>query len=971
MNSAGSLPPCYNGGMGGAAGDESDRDALRAAEELRESLFDAFLDAVSEGRDEPAAEFLARHGVSDTTFVARLEAIRGARGAFPAGEDPWLGRSLGGFRIDSLLGEGGMGIVYRATDLALERQVAIKLLRPEVAGAAAAQARFEREARAIARLRHPNIVSLLSIGAAEGVRFIAMELVDGRPLDELIAEARGRNEPIAPQRIVRWARDVADALQCAHDHGIVHRDVKPSNVLVTAADDRAMLVDFGIAREPGRAGNRAVTLTEGFIGSPYAMAPERIGVRRAGALPDDPISDVYGVGVLLWECLAGRPPFEAPTLERLLHAILNEDPPRLRSIAPRISADLETVTMKAMEKDSLRRYPTAAALRDDLDALLAFRPIAARPDGILRALLRRARRRRTLIATVGLAIVAASALLILQRSALIRDRERNAEEALREASVHVDRLHDAIEAAFDVESRYAVVAPRRLERFLSDAEDRELDSLDAEVLRRRRERDAHVDRTLELLAAAERLGAAPAEVTRVRRSLHVAQFEDARRRRDDAAAGTLRRLVRESDPDGSVTAELERGARLEISVDPPDAAAYLYRIVEEREVTPDGEPRLVPAPFRTPSSLPAGGWAIEVLGDGESLRAHDCLVGVGGHRVADLGREPGASATLADASTAERVTDGGVETVSLGARDRALPCRLTTRPMPRIAAARLTEPSIETAVGDYVLALDAPGRETVRIPLRSDRRDVQTFHVVLPRPDEAPAGFLPIFTSASSAIDCWMMEREVTMGEYLEFVNDPTSLSAIEASGSTVIVPRSLVEGVHCPRRADGGFALPPDWTNEWPALGISWNDASAYAAWLTRRGQSRGESWTYELPTFTEWMQACARTASATFITGSAWRPKWIASVFATERATPLPVMRMPRDESTIGVHDLMGSVSEYVDDWWREDVGHRRHAGGAWAFGDPDQFRSYAGNGRPATSPSDTVGIRLVVRRHRAPPP
>jgi serine/threonine protein kinase len=968
--------PCYNGGMRGAAGDDSDRDSLRAAEELRESLFDAFLDAVREGRDEPAAAFLARHGVSDTTLIGRLEAIRGARGSFPAGADPWIGKMLGDFRIDALLGEGGMGIVYRAHDCSLGRDVALKLLRPEVAGAAAAQARFEREARAIARLRHPNIVSLLSIGAADGVRYIAMELVDGRPLDELMAEALTRGDapatsvaPVATQRVVRWARDIADALACAHAHGIVHRDVKPSNVLITS-DDRALLVDFGIARATDLDGRRPVTLTDAFIGSPYAMAPERIGTVRSGALTDDPISDVYGVGILLWECLAGRPPFAAESLERLFQAVLHDEPPRLRTIVPSVSRDIETVTMKAMEKEQARRYPTAAALRDDLDALLAFRPIAARPDGVVGSLLRKAQRHRTLIASVSGAILITAALLLAQAAGVRVEREHAAQQALSEADLHIGQLREAMASTLAVEARHAALAPRRLDRYLTGEEDRELEVLEQDVRAHRADRDAHVDRALELLIAAERLGADPAKSRHLRRALYVAQYEDATRRDDDATAATLKRLVREADPEGAETASLDRGAIIDCQIEPADAAIYLYQVVDERTVVAGGEPRLVPAPFRTPMKLPAGSWAVEVLGNGVALRAGDMLTAIGADTIASLANRDRPTISLAGAQAVTRVEDAGPTSISLDARDRSLPIRLTTRPTPRLASARIAQGETQTTVGDYLLLAEAPGRQTIRCTLHSDRGARLPVRLTLPMADSAPPGFVPIVRLSQPTVTTWMMEREVTIAEYLEFVNDPASLEAIEASKETVIVPRSLVEGVHSQRDESGRYLLPEGWLPDWPALGLSWEDAHAYAAWKTAQGTSRGERWVYEMPTFEEWMQACGHTSGCTYLTGPAWRPKWVASVFANPRATPMSVLSKPRDESLLGVRDLSGSVSEYVDDWWREDANHRRHAGGGWAFGDPGTFEVFAGNGMPPRSPADTVGVRLVVRAKERTP-
>ncbi|MCA9300579.1 MAG: serine/threonine protein kinase, partial [Phycisphaerales bacterium] len=321
-----------------------------------DDLYDQYLDLVLAGEAEPPEAFCRRHGIDDPEFLETLEGLH--RAGTPR-------ERFGEFVILRRLGAGGMGVVYLARQASLDRDVALKIVRAEYADSETATTRLEREAQAIASLRHPNIVGIHAVGEEDGKRYIAMEYVEGEGLDE-----RLRRE-VQPTTAVQWAADLADALQAAHDAGIVHRDVKPSNIRITP-DGRPLLLDFGVARRLDRT---VATLTESYVGSPHYMAPEQIA--RAGG-DVDPRTDVYSLGAVLYECLTSRPPFEADSLEAIFHQILSEEPRPLRAIRPELPRDLEVVVHKALEKDPARRYPSAASMRDDLAAILEYRPISAR-----------------------------------------------------------------------------------------------------------------------------------------------------------------------------------------------------------------------------------------------------------------------------------------------------------------------------------------------------------------------------------------------------------------------------------------------------------------------------------------------------------------------------------------------------------------------------------------------------------------
>ncbi len=256
--------------------------------------------------------------------------------------DPRIGSELAGYRIDALLGRGGMGVVYRAHDLALDRDVALKLLSPAVAADASFRERFLRESRLAASLEHPNVVPIHDAGEVDGQLYIAMRLVEGTDLKALL-KAEGS---LAPARALHIVEQVAGALDAAHARGLVHRDVKPSNVLV-AADEHVYLADFGLSRSLGEAGS-SLGATQS-LGTIDYVAPEQIRGEDV-----DGRADVYALGCLLQECLTGEPPFRRSTDAAVLFAHLEEKPAGLPG--------LEQVMTKALAKEPDGRYETCYQL---------------------------------------------------------------------------------------------------------------------------------------------------------------------------------------------------------------------------------------------------------------------------------------------------------------------------------------------------------------------------------------------------------------------------------------------------------------------------------------------------------------------------------------------------------------------------------------------------------------------------------
>src|SRR5439155_1417169 len=262
----------------------------------------------------------------------------------PMPPDRRIGTELGGYRIIEPLGRGGTSVVYRAEHVRLGRQAALKLLSPGI-GEADFSGRFLRESQLAASLDHPSIVPVYDAGEADGLLYIAMACVEGSDLRTVLAD-EGR---LPLRRALRIVGQIGSALDAAHARGLVHRDVKPANILV-ADDDRAYLTDFGVVKDLASNGK---TRTGSFIGTIEYGAPEQIEGREV-----DGRADVYALACVLYECLAGTPPFHRPSEVAVLNAHLHAPPPKLTRAVPELPAALESVIAKALSKSPLDRYAT-------------------------------------------------------------------------------------------------------------------------------------------------------------------------------------------------------------------------------------------------------------------------------------------------------------------------------------------------------------------------------------------------------------------------------------------------------------------------------------------------------------------------------------------------------------------------------------------------------------------------------------
>jgi WD40 repeat protein len=285
--------------------------------------------------------------------------------------------AVDGYVIEGQLGVGGMGIVYRARQVRADRRVALKMIRTGDAGAAEAQARFRDEARKLARLSHPHIVPIYEVGEQDGQPFFSMELVGGGSL-----AARLQGTPLPPRAAAQLVELIARAMHFVHQAGIIHRDLKPANILLAGGPEVPVeqwvpkITDFGLAK---RLDGEGVSTASGVLpGTPSYMAPEQI---HGSSEEVSPLTDVYGLGAILYELLTGRPPFRGASIMDTLQQVRSREPVPPRSLQPAVPPDLQTICLKCLQKQPGKRYADAQTLAQDLQHFLEGRPILARPAG--------------------------------------------------------------------------------------------------------------------------------------------------------------------------------------------------------------------------------------------------------------------------------------------------------------------------------------------------------------------------------------------------------------------------------------------------------------------------------------------------------------------------------------------------------------------------------------------------------------
>jgi eukaryotic-like serine/threonine-protein kinase len=278
---------------------------------------------------------------------------------------------LGDYELLEVVGRGGQGVVYRAHQKSLNRTVALKMIRVGSWATESHLKRFRREAEAAASLEHPGIVPIYEVGERDGSCYFSMRFVEGGQLDQVI-----KREPMSIRQAAELISKVARTVHYAHEHGILHRDIKPGNILLDAKGE-PLLTDFGLARLVEA--ESTVTRTKEVMGTPSYMAPEQAMGNNAAV---SRATDVYGLGASLYQLLTGHPPFAGGTTYETIKLVLDTEPRQPRLLNPKIDRDLSTICLKCLEKDPKRRYSSALALAEDLEHWLKHEPIQARRTGL-------------------------------------------------------------------------------------------------------------------------------------------------------------------------------------------------------------------------------------------------------------------------------------------------------------------------------------------------------------------------------------------------------------------------------------------------------------------------------------------------------------------------------------------------------------------------------------------------------------
>jgi serine/threonine protein kinase len=418
----------------------------------------------AEGTSNPATEAMKERvpeivisPFGEPLMSSQGDTLQRSVGSMPAPPRP-LVELPAGYNLLGFLGQGGMGVVYKARHVRLDRIVALKMLRSGDQAGATERARFHTEAQAAARLQHPNIVQIYEVGEANGQPYFCMEYIEGDSLTRLID-----GTPWPAVRAAQLVETLARAIDAAHQAGIVHRDLKPGNVLLSFSRDAERsagaaalrsedsasrlneatpkISDFGLAKMLGS--NHSQTKTESFLGTPCYAAPEQAGAHNSAIGPH---TDIYALGAILYELLTGRPPFRGTTVLETIRQVIEQEPAGPRLLNPSVSPDLEAICLKCLEKNPAARYASAADLAEDLRRWQQHEPIRARPPGPLGRAIRWCRRHPALTSIAAVIVLGVVGMSWQWREAVAAGKlAEERREAAEKAGVLADRARQNAE----------------------------------------------------------------------------------------------------------------------------------------------------------------------------------------------------------------------------------------------------------------------------------------------------------------------------------------------------------------------------------------------------------------------------------------------------------------------------------------------------------------------------------------------
>ncbi|MBI2900556.1 MAG: protein kinase [Planctomycetes bacterium] len=835
------------------------------------------------------------------------------------------GKTIGRYEILRQIGRGGMGVVYEAKDTLLKRRVALKVLREDMVDPMMGR-RLEKEAVTAARLKHPNIVTLFEAGIADGTRFLSMEYVEGRTLRDIM-----ESPDVDIRRRVELVEQIARAVDYAHSRGVIHRDLKPGNVMIDA-EGRPMVMDFGLARVLDDFSH--ASRTGALVGTPGYMAPEQIMGTSADV---NARTDVYALGVMLYEMLSGRLPFDGRNPSEICNKILQQDAPPI----PGVPADLEHVLRKAMHRDRNERYATAGEYADELRRFLADEPVKAAPSTVRKVVVRALRRHRTAAAVAGMALLCALAVLtVVVWSRLRRDAERrSAREEARAAEAKGDwetalRLWIRLQEMGD---ESAAESAKGTTRRLDEARER-------------------------------------ARAARLREDAREAEKEHARLR--GALAAVEEQLRGEQ-------AKIERH-------DPPEKKQNLWRLERRRdELRADlqrKEARLIGLHISAIRYDPASAaglfeflWGLlrqaEEDGDGARARQHEEVLRqlAEEHGLTDEKKrlEKGGTLTLVS-------TPPGAD-VDLYAFDDLPDGRLIPK-LEKRGWGRTPVSGAALARGSYLLVLRRSGFRDTRFPLLLGRgqdlslrvnlytdEEIGAEHVYVPAGEFVSGDPLALGGGArrtrAKTGDIFIGRFEVTVLEYQEFLNDRKFHPLDECIKHA---PRHANDPRHHVKVEGERIAI-VKMDPSHPVSEIDWHDAAEFCAWRTARAKERGEPFAYRLPTALEWEKAARGVDGRAFVWGEKFDWTFTTGYYSEEKA---PGTRrigiIPADESVYGVRDMAGNVAEWCEDTFDPHTGRFKIVcGGAHLDTSEACFRAAYRSAVTHSVVTGRIGFRVVRER------
>ena len=389
-------------------------------DQIQAELLDEYLSALQSGNTARCQALLDEHPElrSFANCLINLHDLTAESQTLPPQPRPspstsglLVGTQFGKYHLEAELGRGGMGIVYQARQLDLHRKVALKMILHGPLASLEEIARFLKEARAVANLQHPHIVQVYEVGEHAGQHYLAMEYLDGTSLERILCDQKAQGIQLAPDEAVRFLLPLVQAVHFLHQHGVIHRDLKPGNILLHGSGQKspsslwssthiAKVADFGLAKSLlGEEGQ--CTASGVIVGTPSYMAPEQAASKKAIT----PTADIYALGAILYELLTGQPPFKAATNLDTLVMVLESEPAPPRLLRPSIPRPLESIVLKCLEKVPEKRYATAEALAADLQRFLAAEQVQAQPLSAWRSILHWTRREPALASHIGALIV--------------------------------------------------------------------------------------------------------------------------------------------------------------------------------------------------------------------------------------------------------------------------------------------------------------------------------------------------------------------------------------------------------------------------------------------------------------------------------------------------------------------------------------------------------------------------------------